>query len=118
MTGTSSSSTARTTRASSIRSQASAPGQHQVGVTPNLTPQVQCNFVGPPAIPSLGPPILPGGANGNVNQAFFEWFGIPVVMPYYGNAYQNLFDMPGVTVRFSPYGSGALPAASNRYQVY
>ena len=71
-----------------------------------------------PAIPSLGGPILPNGTLGNVNQAFFEWFGIPAVMPYYGNAYNNFYDMPGVTVHFSPGGSGALPAASNRYQVY
>ena len=78
----------------------------------------QCNFVGPPPSPSLGGPILPGGTLGNVNQSFFEWFGIPGVMPYYGNSYTNLYDMPGVTVRFSPYGSGALPGASNRYQVY
>ena len=77
----------------------------------------QCNFVGPPAIPSLGGPILPNGVNGNVNQAFFEWFG-NANMPYYGNAYANNYDMPGVTVHFSPGGSGALPGASNRYQVY
>ena len=46
--------------------------------------QPQCNFVGPPAIPSLGGPILPNGTLGNVNQAFFEWFG-NAGMPYYGN---------------------------------
>ena len=112
MTGTSSSSTDRTTRASTTRSRASALG------TAGGTPDPQCNFVGPPAIPSLGGPILPDGVNGNVNQSFFEWFGIPVVMPYYGNAYPNIYDMPGVTVHFSPGGSGALPGASNRYQVY
>ena len=75
--------------------------------------QPQCNFVGPPAIPSLGGPILPNGVNGNVNQAFFEWFGIPVVMPYYGNAYPNAYDMPGVIVHFYPGGSGS-PAGSEQ----
>jgi hypothetical protein len=80
-------------------------------------PQGQCNFVGPPAVAAVGGPILPNGTTGNVNQAFYEWFGL-TTMPYYGNAYNNLFDMPGVTVHFSPAGSGALPGASNKYAVY
>ena len=79
--------------------------------------QPQCNFVGPPAIASLGGPILPGGVNGTANQAFFEWFGSSA-NPNYTNPYPNLYDMPGVTVHFAPGGSGALPTASNSYQVY
>jgi hypothetical protein len=79
--------------------------------------QPQINFVGPPAIASLGGPILPNGTLGNVNQAFFEWFG-NLSMPYYGNNYNNYYDMPGVIVRFAPGGGGTLPGASNRYQVY
>ena len=39
-------------------------------------------------------------------------------MPYYGNNYPNGYDMPGVTVHFYPAGSGSLPGASNRYQVF
>ena len=81
--------------------------------------QPQCNFVGPPPTASVGGPILPNGTLGNVNQAFFEWFGTTNgSQPYYGNSYNNLYDMPGVTVHFSPGGGGALPLASNRYQVY
>jgi hypothetical protein len=76
----------------------------------------QCNFVLPPAIP-LGGPILPNGTLGNEKQAFFEWFGL-TTMPFYGNPYPNFFDMPGVTVRFSPGGGGALPGSSLRYLVY
>ena len=89
------------------------------GIGPGLAggTQPQCNFVGPPATASLGGPILPNGMIGNVNQAFFEWFGSSS-MPNYANPYPNLYDMPGVIVHFAPGGSGALPGASNRYQVY
>ena len=89
------------------------------GIGPGLAggTQPQCNFVGAPAVPSLGGPILPGGTFGTVNQAFYEWFG-NFSMPYYGNAYANGYDMAGVTVHFFPGGSGSLPGASDHYQVY
>ena len=80
--------------------------------------QPQCNFVGPPAIPSLGGPILPNGTLGNVNQAFFEWFGLPGVMPYYGNLYPNPYDLAGKTLTFFPMGTGGAPQSTQRYLVY
>jgi hypothetical protein len=79
--------------------------------------QPQCNFVGPPAIPSLGGPILPNGTLGNVNQAFFEWFGT-AVMPYYGNTYPNPYDLAGKTLTFFPMGTGGVPQSTQRYLVY
>jgi hypothetical protein len=94
------------------------------GIGPGLnlgSPQVQTNFVGaqPPGS-SVGPGILttsPFGMVGGVYQSFFEWFGNSS-MPYYGNGYDNNYDMPGVTVHFQPAGSGSLPGASNKYFVY
>jgi hypothetical protein len=84
--------------------------------------QPQTNFIGPhPPGSALGPGILstsPYASVGGVNQAFFEWFGIPTANPYYLPTYANPYDLPAVTLHFAPSGSGGLPGATNRYTLY
>jgi hypothetical protein len=83
----------------------------------------QKNFIGPqPTGSSVGPGILstsPFAYLGNVNENFFEWFGVTgIAMPFYGNSYDNTFDLYVQTLHFLPSGSGGLPGASNRYTLY
>jgi len=84
--------------------------------------QPQINFVGaqPPGS-SVGAGILtspPFARVGNVNEAFYEWFGTLANNPYYGNTYDNPFDLYAITLHFQPGGSGTLPGSTNRYTVY
>jgi hypothetical protein len=85
-------------------------------------PQPQKNFVGPqPSGSSVGPGILttpPFTVLGNVNEGFFEWFGIVTVHQYYSNPYDNPHDLFGITIHAQPAGSGTLPGSTNRYSIY
>jgi hypothetical protein len=84
-------------------------------------PQTQKNFVGPqPTGSSVGPGILttaPYALNGTVNMSFFEWFGIIAQNAYYGNPYNNPFDI-FTTIHFNPIGNGSLPGLTNQYVCY
>jgi hypothetical protein len=96
------------------------------GIAPgsNLSPTTQKNFVGPtlPGLGSvLGPGILttpPFSYVGNVNEGFFEWWGIQALHLYYANPYDNPYDMYATTLNFLPSGTGALPGATNKYTLY
>jgi hypothetical protein len=94
-----------------------APGFGLGGLT-----QAQKNFTGPqPPGSSVGPGVLstpPFAYIGGVNEAFYEWFGIVMQNPAYLVAYDNAYDLTGVTLHFLPQGSGGLPGSSNRYVVY
>ena len=76
------------------------------------------------ARPPVGrrPGILTTGPNfnyvGGVNEAFFEWFGVIANNPFYGNSYDNPFDLFARTLRFLPGGAGSLPGSSNRYTLF
>ena len=86
------------------------------------SPQTQKNFVGPqPLGSSVGPGILttpPYAVIGTANMSFFEWFGIIAQHAYYGNPYDNPFDLFAITIHFSPSGPGSLPGSSSSYTVY
>jgi hypothetical protein len=86
--------------------------------------QGQKNFIGPqPPGSSVGPGILstsPFAYVGAVNEAFYEWFGILTQNAFYqaGQSYDNPYDLPAVTLHFSPTGAGSAPGNSNRYVLY
>jgi hypothetical protein len=84
--------------------------------------QTQKNFIGPqPPGSTVGPGILstsPFAYVGGVNEAFYEWFGIVTQNAYYGNTYDNQYDLAAVTLHFAPTGAGTLPGSSNRYVLY
>jgi hypothetical protein len=86
-------------------------------------PQTQKNFIGPqPPGSAVGPGILttpPYSFAGTPNMSFYEWFGlINGQHPYYGNSYNNPFDIFGVTIRFQPSGPGGSPANTLQYTVW
>jgi hypothetical protein len=87
-------------------------------------PQTQKNFIGaqPPGS-AVGPGILTTppffSMVGTVNMSFYEWFGfINGSTPFYGNTYNNPFDIFGVIIHFQPSGSGGLPGLTNQYTVW
>jgi len=94
-----------------------------IGPGANLgAPQTQKNFVGAQPIGStVGPGILstpPYSRVGNVNESFYEWFGIVTQNAYYTNGYDNQYDLVATTLHFLPNGTGGLPGSTNRYILY
>jgi hypothetical protein len=93
------------------------------GATNPAVTQAQKNFVGSPP---LGSNLLPGILTtppfvflGTTNLAFFEWYGTTNgSMPYYGNTYDNPFDLFARTLHFSPNASGNLPAQTLSYTLF
>jgi hypothetical protein len=96
------------------------------GIAPgsNFSPSTQKNFTGPTLPPPgnvTGPGILttpPFAYVGAVNEGFFEWWGIQSQHFYYGNPYDNPYDMYATTLNFLPSGAGSLPASTNKYTLY
>ena len=84
-------------------------------------PQTQKNFVGPqPAGSTVGSGILttpPYALLGTPNMSFYEWFGNVAFNPYYGNPYNNPFDI-FTTIHAQPIGSGSLPGVTSSYAIF
>jgi hypothetical protein len=59
----------------------------------------------------------PGSLLGAVNETFFEWFGL-FWMPYYGNPFEDPYDLFGKTLTFFPMGTGGVPQSTQRYLLY
>jgi hypothetical protein len=59
-----------------------------------------------------------GSFLGGVNESFIEWYGIIAQNPYYGNPYDNPYDLAGRQLTFYPANGGAAPGSTQRYLMY
>jgi hypothetical protein len=95
-----------------------------IGPGGNLSSAPQKNFVGgviPGAPVTIGDGILsnpPYSFTGANNESFFEWWGIVSQHLYYGNGYDNPYDMYATTLHFLPAGTGGLPGSTIKYTLY
>lgn len=59
-----------------------------------------------------------GSYVGAPNESFIEWYGIIAFNPYYGNSYDNPFDLTGRTLTYFPGSSGGVPQSTQSYLMY